>query len=220
MERIHETKQLIARKAEALFLKNGFSDTTMQDIINEIGLSKGAIYHHFKSKKEILDWITEHRRQELVESIKAITAGKNITLQKKIVELVCAITVFPLKNVNESKIWFSRIPFAYFNEMKFFMSSIVPLLTELLKQENHFYSRERAESIVVSVMTFINTVYANVSLQEIKSRIQYLTFQLATIDKSLFDDTTISKLTQMFEHILLERKEGEFNCEQNSGLGL
>lgn len=39
-----------------LFLKNGYDNTTIQDIVNELGdLSKGAIYHHFKSKDEIME---------------------------------------------------------------------------------------------------------------------------------------------------------------------
>lgn len=39
-----------------LFLKNGYENTTIQDIVNELGdLSKGAIYHHFKSKDEIME---------------------------------------------------------------------------------------------------------------------------------------------------------------------
>lgn len=39
-----------------LFLEKGYDNTTIQDIVDELeGLSKGAIYHHFKSKEEIMD---------------------------------------------------------------------------------------------------------------------------------------------------------------------
>ena len=34
-----------------LFMEKGYEATTIQDIVNALGdLSKGAIYHHFKSK--------------------------------------------------------------------------------------------------------------------------------------------------------------------------
>ncbi len=37
-------------------MKRGFDNTTIQDIVNEMdGLTKGAIYHHFKSKEEIME---------------------------------------------------------------------------------------------------------------------------------------------------------------------
>ncbi|MEG0075414.1 MAG: TetR/AcrR family transcriptional regulator [Eubacterium sp.] len=39
-----------------LFSKKGYEQTTIQNIVDELGdLSKGAIYHHFKSKEEIID---------------------------------------------------------------------------------------------------------------------------------------------------------------------
>lgn len=38
-----------------LFMEKGYEHTSIQDIINHLGgLSKGAIYHHFKSKEDIL----------------------------------------------------------------------------------------------------------------------------------------------------------------------
>ena len=43
-------------RPQRLFLEKGYDNTTIQDIVNELdGLSKGAVYHHFKSKEEIMD---------------------------------------------------------------------------------------------------------------------------------------------------------------------
>ena len=40
--------------SEKLFLENGYDNTSIQNIIDALGgLSKGAIYHHFRSKEEI-----------------------------------------------------------------------------------------------------------------------------------------------------------------------
>lgn len=50
-----ETKKLIIEKATELFLQKGYENTTVQDIIDNLGgLTKGAVYHHFSSKKDIL----------------------------------------------------------------------------------------------------------------------------------------------------------------------
>lgn len=41
-------------------MEKGYDNTTIQDIVNELGgLTKGAIYHHFKSKEEIMDALGE-----------------------------------------------------------------------------------------------------------------------------------------------------------------
>ena len=45
-----ETVQRILTTASKLFLEKGYEKTSLQDIIRETGLSKGAIYHHFSSK--------------------------------------------------------------------------------------------------------------------------------------------------------------------------
>ncbi|MCG8331403.1 MAG: TetR/AcrR family transcriptional regulator [Chitinophagales bacterium] len=47
------TQQLIIEKSFKLFYKNGFSKTSIPEIMQETGLSKGAFYHHFKNKNEL-----------------------------------------------------------------------------------------------------------------------------------------------------------------------
>lgn len=51
-----QTRQKILEVAEKLFLEKGYDDTTIQDIIDGLGgMTKGVIYHHFKSKFSILE---------------------------------------------------------------------------------------------------------------------------------------------------------------------
>ena len=50
------TQEKILDVAQRLFLEKGYENTTIQDIVDELGgLTKGAVYHHFKSKEEIMD---------------------------------------------------------------------------------------------------------------------------------------------------------------------
>lgn len=48
-----ETQRLLLESAFSLFHKNGYAATSIPAIVKEACLSKGAFYHHFKSKKEI-----------------------------------------------------------------------------------------------------------------------------------------------------------------------
>ncbi len=48
-------KQEIMQTALKLFISQGYEKTSTNDIIRELGLSRGGLYHHFKSKEEILD---------------------------------------------------------------------------------------------------------------------------------------------------------------------
>lgn len=50
-----ETEKLILDVSYKLFTEKGYDETSLQDIIDNLGgLSKGAIYHHFESKESIL----------------------------------------------------------------------------------------------------------------------------------------------------------------------
>ena len=50
------TEERILDVAQQLFLEKGYENTTIQDIVDGLGgLTKGAVYHHFKSKEEIMD---------------------------------------------------------------------------------------------------------------------------------------------------------------------
>ena len=53
-----ETVNKILDVSMQLFLEKGYEHTSNQNIDNHLGgLSKGAIYHHFKSKEDILDGV-------------------------------------------------------------------------------------------------------------------------------------------------------------------
>lgn len=50
------TVEKILEVSQRLFLEKGYEQTTIQDIVDHLGgLTKGAVYHHFKSKEEIIN---------------------------------------------------------------------------------------------------------------------------------------------------------------------
>jgi AcrR family transcriptional regulator len=48
-----DTKKEILKIAKKLFGKKGYLQTSIEDILTELGLTKGALYHHFQNKREI-----------------------------------------------------------------------------------------------------------------------------------------------------------------------
>tara|TARA_Y100000768_G_scaffold262517_1_gene200135 strand:+ start:1593 stop:2180 length:588 start_codon:yes stop_codon:yes gene_type:complete len=59
-DKIITTKNKILDAAFNVFVKNGYKDTTMAHIVRESGLSKGAIYHHYTSKKDLFISLIDH----------------------------------------------------------------------------------------------------------------------------------------------------------------
>lgn len=68
-----------------LFLEKGYEHTTIQDILNELGdLSKGAIYHHFKSKDEIIEAVCERYYTHSNAKIFSLPAQEGMTGLEKL----------------------------------------------------------------------------------------------------------------------------------------
>jgi AcrR family transcriptional regulator len=49
-----DTRSNILKTALLLFLEKGYKDVSYQDLVKKTGLSKGAMYHYFASKEELL----------------------------------------------------------------------------------------------------------------------------------------------------------------------
>ena len=53
------TKDKILEEALKLFAQSGYMGTSMNDIASKLGVTKAALYKHYKSKQEILDSIID-----------------------------------------------------------------------------------------------------------------------------------------------------------------
>ena len=76
------TREQILQAALTCFANKGYHRTTMDDIVAESGLSKGTLYWHFESKKELfislLSWLIFDFEQEAFVCPDSISAGDKI----------------------------------------------------------------------------------------------------------------------------------------------
>src|SRR5882762_1448665 len=49
-----QTRQQILETAKRLFIEGGYDATSLQMIADEMGLTKAAVYYHFRAKSDIL----------------------------------------------------------------------------------------------------------------------------------------------------------------------
>ncbi len=80
-----ETVNLILDTAFRLFMEKGYEHTSIQNIIDNLGgLSKGAIYHHFKSKEDILIAVTNRMTDESNRMLEAIRDRSGLNGKEKL----------------------------------------------------------------------------------------------------------------------------------------
>lgn len=94
-----ETVEKILDVASRLFLEKGYEHTSIQDIINNLGgLSKGAIYHHFKSKEDILIAVTDRMTMESNQGLAKIRDASAMNGKEKLQEIFKASINRPVQN--------------------------------------------------------------------------------------------------------------------------
>lgn len=67
-ERSETTIGELLDAAEALFTEQGYSATSIEDIVRRAGVTRGALYHHFDSKATLFEAVFERQQRKLVES--------------------------------------------------------------------------------------------------------------------------------------------------------
>ena len=63
MSDLHNTKEEILETALKLFAQNGYEATSVSDIAEKIGISKGALYKHYHNKRDIFESILKRMEQ-------------------------------------------------------------------------------------------------------------------------------------------------------------
>jgi hypothetical protein len=69
---LNESREKILMAARSCFAKQGFAGTSIKDIQDTCGFSRGNLYHHFKTKEEIVQIITAQNLGRFCDRIETI----------------------------------------------------------------------------------------------------------------------------------------------------
>jgi len=75
-------KNELTAAAKILFFQKGYENTTIQDIIDSLGIAKGTFYHYFKSKDDLLDTLVDQMITEMSQHLKPIANSKKNAIEK------------------------------------------------------------------------------------------------------------------------------------------
>ncbi|MDJ0786418.1 MAG: helix-turn-helix domain-containing protein [Myxococcota bacterium] len=80
-ERREQTREQLLRAASRLFGRNGIPETTTQAVLEEAGLSRGALYHHFDSREELVAAVYERESAAAIERALSRASGPDGSLE-------------------------------------------------------------------------------------------------------------------------------------------
>lgn len=91
-----DRKSEILDMARSMFISIGYEDTSINDLIKELGIAKGTFYHYFKSKEELLDQVISEVNKEIIKNICEIASLDRSADEK----LFMAISSLKVENHN------------------------------------------------------------------------------------------------------------------------
>jgi AcrR family transcriptional regulator len=156
--KVIETKQKIINTARELFLTKGYQTTSINDIIKKMGISKGAFYHHFTSKDELLDAITSVFSEEALVDMLAIK-NESIDALAKLNKIFSFSRQYKSANKEMVRIYIDAIynpsNFLLLEKLKRkYWEKISSILIEIVKQgrkEGLFNINNVEESVYIAV---------------------------------------------------------------------
>ncbi|PFB58176.1 TetR/AcrR family transcriptional regulator [Bacillus cereus] len=131
-----ERRKEILETAERLFITKGYTKTTVNNILKEIGIAKGTFYHYFKSKEEVMDEIIMRIIKEDVTKAKRIVTNPDIPVLDKLFKILMEQSP-KSGDVKEKMIEQFHQPNNAEMHQKSLVQSIIhlsPVLTEVLEQ--------------------------------------------------------------------------------------
>lgn len=206
-----ETVQLILDVAFRLFLEKGYEHTSIQDIIDELGgLSKGAIYHHFKSKEDILIAVTDRTTAASNRMLEAIRDREDLTGIEKLKMIFKESICRPVQNeIFTVAPGFHNNPRLLYSLLKDTIRNVAPnYILPILQQGiadgsiQTEYPGQLAELILLAANVWLNPMIFDSSVEESSRKFMVfrqmlLGFGLDIVDQEMLD--RLKELTSIYQ---------------------
>ncbi len=202
-----QTIERILEVSTRLFLEKGYDNTSLQDIINELeGLTKGAIYHHFKSKEEIFDAVAtklgEANGQYFVE-MKNNTMLTGAEKLREVIRLnICSkasstiIDVISSNLLDNPKFLAMQLKSSFYNVVP---NYVLPIVEQGVSDGSITCDKpyELAEIITLLLNTWLNPILFGTDKSRIANKCKMINEFVSQYNLLLFDDDLIKKLEQL-----------------------
>lgn len=102
-------KERIVRAAVRLFAEKGFEATTVREIVEEAGVTKGGLYHHFESKDDLLFEIYTAMLRRQTRRMVTI-AESDLPLPERLHAIIVDVVVTSIADLDAATVFFQSFP--------------------------------------------------------------------------------------------------------------
>jgi AcrR family transcriptional regulator len=84
-EQSEATRNALIEAARGLFSERGYAGVSTEEIVQAAGVTRGALYHHFRDKQDLFTAVVEQLEQQLLEQVAAAAMGEPDPWEQQIV---------------------------------------------------------------------------------------------------------------------------------------
>ncbi|SFE07169.1 DNA-binding transcriptional regulator, AcrR family [Paenibacillus catalpae] len=202
-----ETINQILTVALNLFIQKGYEQTSIQDIINELGgLTKGAIYHHFKSKEEILEAVTNHLFKGVDEMLSGVRDDNGLNGLEKLRKISRVSLDNPAQDEMASVAPnLLRNPKMLAAQIENIIEKAVPVYIQPIIEQGMRdgsirtdYPRELSEALMILTNIWLNPAVIPASPEMMLRKLRFFDEILKGLGLDLFDEQIFQRYEELF----------------------
>ncbi|MDM5277545.1 TetR/AcrR family transcriptional regulator [Paenibacillus silvae] len=202
-----ETINQILTVALNLFIQKGYEQTSIQDIINELGgLTKGAIYHHYKSKEEIFQAVTDHMFKGVDEMLSSVRDDKELNGLEKLRKISRVSLDNPAQNEMASAApSLLRNPKLLAAQIENIFEKGVPLYIQPIIEQGvrdgsirTDYPRELSEALMILTNFWLNPAVIQTTPEMMLRKVRLFDEILKGLGLDLFDEQMIQRYEELY----------------------
>ena len=202
------TVEQILSAAQRLFLEKGYEETTIQDIVDALGgMTKGAVYHHFKSKEEILDAVSDRMflANNPFEAVRGRTDLNPLQKMREVIRLNQADE--DRARMTASAVPLTRNPRLLLEMIESNRRILTPYYRELLEEGNRDgsvctpYAREIAELLPLLTSLWLLPAVFPATKAEMRRKFDFLGDMLERMGVPLMDAPTRELVDAFFSRL-------------------
>ncbi|MCL2546296.1 MAG: TetR/AcrR family transcriptional regulator [Oscillospiraceae bacterium] len=201
-----KTINTILSVSEKLFLEKGYEKTTTQEIVNETGLSKGTIFHHFKSKEDILAAVLDKHNDSTAQDMhKWLSDMKMLTAKEKIVGLFNRFYDDAERTPLSKMALTSRSPRLIIEDLRAWEKKISPIITDIIKEGNQDgsvkteFPEECAQLFNLLFCIWCDPVTLECSAEDLHKRLRFVQHMMRLLGVDVASDAFIAKSKKFAE---------------------
>lgn len=148
--------------AERLFCTKGFDATSTGDILREVGIARGTLYYHFKSKEDILDAMIDRLTGQLMRKASMIAEDQSIPVLERLAESIMALNLNnDLGNMVMEQIHRPQNALLHQKMQSRLLAEVNPMITRIIKDgiEQGICQTAYPEGMVEMTMLYSNVAF-------------------------------------------------------------